>query len=240
MAPYLATATIGNFQLTRGKIAGINSLVAVDPRVAKGSRAALRKQGAMLRLWKRLFGPYPFSDTGVIADYAPKVGYALETQTRPLFDEAVDSITLAHELAHQWFGDSVGLQQWPDMWLNEGFATWAEWRWREEQGGSTTKQTFRLGMSSPPSSRIWAFPSAVIPEPSQLFASPVYVRGGLALEALRQRIGDRDFFAILRAWASTYSHSTANTADFIALADAQSGEDLDSFFQRWLYKPGKP
>jgi aminopeptidase N len=240
MATYLATATIGQFRIDRSKVAGIPSVVAVDPRVAKGSRAALKKQDKMLRLWSKLFGPYPFGQTGVIVDFAPEVGYALETQTRPLFDKAADELTLAHEIAHQWFGDSVSLERWPDMWLNEGFATWAEWRWTEQQGGSTTAEMFRDLQAASSRSSLWDFPPAVIPEPSRLFATPVYARGAMALEALRQRIGDKDFYATLRDWASTNAYSNVNTDDFIATAEASSGEELDGLFQTWLYEPGKP
>jgi aminopeptidase N len=121
MATYLATATIGKFRLERGRAAGIRSLVAVDPRVAKASANTLRKQGQMLSLWNRLFGNYPFDETGAIVDFAPEVGYALETQTRPLFDRAADGATLSHELAHPWVGDSVSIAGWPEMLVNQGF-----------------------------------------------------------------------------------------------------------------------
>jgi aminopeptidase N len=240
MAPYLATSTIGQFRLDRRDIAGIPSVVAVDPRVAEASKTTLRKQGQMLKLWERLFGPYPFSETGVIIDSAPDVGYALETQTRPLFDQAADGVTLAHELAHQWFGDSVSIATWPDMWLNEGFATWAEWRWAENQGRRTTAETFRALKRRPASDPLWAFPPAAIPKPAALFATPVYARGAMALEALRERIGTRAFLGILRAWAADHQFGNADTADFIALADSYSDKPVDGLLQRWLYKPGKP
>ncbi len=96
---------------------------------------SLRRSGAILRLFSRLFGPYPFEQTGAIVDRAAKVGYALETQTRALYPGPPDDFLIAHELAHQWFGDSVTPSVWPDIWLNEGFATWAEWRWEQEVGG---------------------------------------------------------------------------------------------------------
>jgi aminopeptidase N len=240
MAPYLATSTIGQFKLDRRDVAGIPSLVAVDPRVAKGSKQTLAKTGQMLQLWTKLFGPYPFSDTGVIVDSAPSVGYALETQTRPLFDQAADSVTLAHELAHQWFGDSVGIATWPDMWLNEGFATWAEWRWGEEQGGPTTAERFAALKSKPASDFLWSFPPAVIPKAADLFANPVYNRGAMALEALRQKVGTHVFLRILRTWAAEHRYGNATTDDFIALAEAQSAKPVDDLLHRWLFQSGKP
>jgi aminopeptidase N len=240
MATYLATATIGNFRIDQRKVAGLPSVVAVDPRVARASRFALGKHGAILRLWKKLFGPYPFGQTGAIVDHAPDVGYALEVQTRSLFAEAADEATLAHELAHQWFGDSVSLETWPDMWLNEGFATWAEWRWAEARGGPTTKEMFKVLKRAPGSDPLWGFPPAVIPSPAQLFAEPVYQRGAMALEALRQQVGDRVFHATLREWATANAYGNVNTEGFIATAEAVSGEELGELFQRWLFARGKP
>lgn len=241
MATYLATATIGDFRIDRDRVAGYPSVVAVDPRVAADSREALRQHGPILRLWSKLFGPYPFGQTGAIVDHAPDVGYALEVQTRSVFAQPADEITLAHELAHQWFGDSVSLERWPDMWLNEGFATWAEWLWAEKRGGPTTAETFRQLKREPASnSALWGFPPAVIPSPAQLFSAPVYQRGAMALEALRQRIGDRDFYATLRDWASVNAYSNVNTDDFIAAAEAHSGEQLDELFDTWLFTRGKP
>jgi aminopeptidase N len=240
MASYLATATIGNFKLQRSRVAGLESVIAVDRRERRDARRALSKTGHIVRFLRSLFGPYPFGEVGAIVDHAPEVGYALETQTRPIFDQAPDDVTLAHELAHQWFGDSVSLRTWPEMWLNEGFATWAEWRWTEGRGGMTTKQQFDQLMGQPAHSAIWTPPPAAIPEPSVLFADSVYVRGAMALEALRQRIGDAAFLQTMRGWAMGHAYGNATIADFTALAEAQSGQDLDSLFQKWLYDDGKP
>ncbi len=142
MATYLATVTTGRFRVSRSRAAGISSYVAVDPSQSSAASAVLAKIPAILRLWSRKFGAYPFDQTGAIVDYAPSVGYALETQTRPLFDRAPDPITLAHELSHQWFGDDVTPRRWRDIWLNEGFATWSEWYWNQHTGGTTTRRVF--------------------------------------------------------------------------------------------------
>jgi aminopeptidase N len=241
MAPYLATATIGRFQIRRGRTAGIRSVVAVDPREAHASKPALELMPRILRLFKRLYGPYPFRQVGAVVDRAPSVGYSLETQTRPVFDRAPDDVVLAHELSHQWFGDSVSLERWPDMWLNEGFATWSEWRWAQANGGiSTARQFAKFARMPARRAEIWAPPPAAIGAPKRLFAGSVYIRGAMALEALRQRIGNRAFYATLRAWVASHRHSNAGIDQFIALAEAQSGQQLDDLFSSWLYQPGKP
>jgi aminopeptidase N len=173
-------------------------------------------------------------------DRAP-VGFALETQTRPFYDEAPGSVLVAHELAHEWFGNSVSLETWPEMWLNEGFATWAEWRWAEEAGGRTTARRFADLRDEPPGKRrLWSPPPGAIPRPAQLFADSVYVRGAMTLEALRQRVGDRAFYAILREWVARHAYGNATIAEFVALAEALSERQLDRLFERWLYRPGKP
>ena len=241
MSTYLATLAIGQFRIDRGRVAGVRYLNAVDPKLVRKSQPALRHTGRMLRLFKRLFGPYPFSEVGATVDRAGFIGYALETQTRPTYTSAPDEVIVAHELAHQWFGNSVGLKLWSDIWLNEGFATWAEWRWTEERGGQTTSQQFDDYYSQPASARgIWEPPAGDPGGPEDLFADSVYTRGAMTLEALRQRIGTDAFLATLQAWAETYRYSSATTAEFIALAEQRSGQELDAFFQDWLYEPGKP
>jgi aminopeptidase N len=92
----------------------------------------------MVSFLERLYGRYPFETVGAIVDDAPELGYALETQTKPVFDSAPSEATLLHELAHMWFGDAVTLRTWPDIWLHEGFATWSEWAWAQHTGGPTT------------------------------------------------------------------------------------------------------
>jgi aminopeptidase N len=240
MATYLATVTTGQFKLERSTVAGITSVVAVDPRQRHGTARALRRSGQMITLFSSLFGPYPFNDTGAIVDDAGFVGYALETQTRPIYDRTPDEVTVAHEIAHQWFGNSVTLASWPDIWLNEGFATWAEWRWEEERGGPTTAEAFRSLEKTPSGDAVWDPPPAAVPGPAKLFSESVYERGAMALEALRQEVGNEVFYATLREWSSTYAYATASTGDFIALAEARAGRQLDPLFDRYLFEPGKP
>jgi aminopeptidase N len=241
MAPYLATVATGRFRLQRGNHAGIRSLTAVDPRLWPRSRAPLRKSGRILALFESLFGPYPFEVTGAIVDDAPMIGYALETQTRPVYDRRPHPTLIAHELAHQWFGNSVGLTTWPEIWLNEGFATWAQWRWAEHAGGPTTAERLaRLSATPASASGFWNPPPAAISGPGELFDDSVYVRGAMALEVLRQRVGESVFVAILREWTSAHAYANATIAEFIALAEARSRQELAPLFEAWLYQRGKP
>jgi aminopeptidase N len=243
MAPYLATVATGNFRIERSRVRGIPSLVALDPRVAARSRKGLRRTGRIVGLFESLFGPYPFDQIGAIVDRAGFLGYALETQTRPVYDRPPGEALIAHELAHQWFGNSVSLERWDEIWLNEGFASWAEWRWIEESGGPSTARRFRVLYETPASHEdFWNPPPAALAGPEEMFSEPVYVRGAMALEALRQAIGEEDFLETMRRWVRENRYSNATIAEFIALAEAVS-EDTglsETVFQPWLYEPGKP
>ena len=241
MATYLATVNIGRFRLHRSRAAGVPSYVAVDPREAKASKRPLRAIPGILKLFNRLYGPYPFGQVGAIVDHAPKVGYALETQTRPTFDVAPNAVLIAHELSHQYFGDSVSITAWPQIWLNEGFATWSQWRYSQSIGGASPAHRLKRLKRTPTSeTTLWNPPPAVIPKPAQLFALSVYVRGAMALEALRQRVGNGDFYATMRAWVATHRNGNATIDEFIALAESTSGEDLGALFERYLYQQGRP
>jgi aminopeptidase N len=243
MAPYLATVATGRFKLMRSKPSGIRSLVAVDPRLLADSRPGLRKTGRILKLFESLFGPYPFKDVGAIVDDAPFIGYALETQTRPVYDRPPGSGLIAHELAHQWYGNSVTLSTWPEIWLHEGFGTWAEWRWLQEDGGDTTARVLERLYDTPAGENtFWNPPPAALPGPAKLFSEPVYVRGGMALEVLRQRVGNADFLEILRRWAAEHAYGNATIDQFIALSESVAGDPglSESVFQPWLFEPGKP
>jgi aminopeptidase N len=241
MATYLATVATGQFKLRRSNVSGVRSLTAVDPELWKRSKGPLRKSDRILSLLEELFGPYPFKSVGAIVDDAKFIGYALETQTRPVYDRPPNDVLIAHELAHQWVGNSVSLSSWPEIWLNEGFATWAEWRWEQERGGQTTAQVFDDLMRAPADEvQFWNPPPAALPGPERMFSDPVYVRGAMALEALRQQVGQPTFRTILREWATANTYGNVTIAEFIALAEARSGQELGPLFDAWLYRSGKP
>ena len=241
MAAYLATATVGKFKVKRYTTAdGIEVYNAVDPREASAAAPVLKKLPSVLKWESKVFGPYPYRAAGAIVDRAPDVGYALETQTRPVYDSAPDLSTLVHESAHQWFGDSVSLTSWKDIWLNEGFATYAEWLYDEQHGGDSAQKTFDALYARAANDDLWAFPPGDPGSGANIFGTPVYARGAMALHELRNAVGDQVFYGILKSWATGHRDGNGTTAQFVRLAERESGKDLDALFQTWLYTAGKP
>jgi len=241
MSPYLAVLDIGRGTLWRQTFGGRPYWTLIDPRLAADSRLVVASLPEVIRFEGRLFGGYPFEAAGSIVDRAPGLGYALETQSRPIYPYVPDLTTLVHETAHQWFGDSVGLKRWPNIWLNEGFATWTEWYYAERHGRRSAQAIFNRLYQVPASNKeFWNPPSGHPGTPVHMFGPSVYIRGAMALQALRVKIGTNAFLRILNAWATAHRHGTADTGEFTALAEEISGQDLDRLFQRWLYRRGKP
>lgn len=253
MASYLATVDVGQWDMSsRTTASGIRIIDAVDPDVAALANPSLAREEEMLAFLGTQFGRYPFTTAGGIVDDEPGIFFALETQTRPIYSSIffepipgepgnLGDIVVVHELAHQWFGDSVALARWRDVWLNEGFATYAEWLWLEHEGMANAPATMFANtyLALPPESPFWDLPIGS-PGPLHLFDQAVYVRGAMTLQALRVRVGDAKFFEILRTWAATKAGGHGTTAAFVHLAEQISGRELDGFFRNWLYSLDRP
>jgi aminopeptidase N len=236
MAPYLTTVTNGVFEMRVSRWRGKPIYHAVDPQLDQTAWTTLAREPQILDFFSKLYGPYPFTSSGGIVDDG-RVGYALESQTRSNYDRRVSPGTHVHEVAHQWFGNAVTLSVWPDIWLNEGFATWSEWIWDEHTGGPSAAETFDATYASFDE---WDPAPAALPGPEVLFHSPPYDRGAMTLQALREKLGDQTFFKILRSWYRENKYGNVTTADFIRLAERTSRQQLDEFFDVWLYQPVKP
>ncbi|MFI9810347.1 M1 family metallopeptidase [Streptomyces sp. NPDC052301] len=242
MATYLATATVGRFDVRTGRTPGGTPIyVAVDPVLKDSNKVDVYAvTAAATDYWSKVFGPYPFEETGAIVDDMPEAGFSLEVQSKPAYSAVRSESTIVHELAHQWFGDSVSVARWKDIWLNEGFATYAQWLWAEHQGTRSAHDSFLADYTArPATSSFWQIEVAD-PRRDTMFASAVYDRGAMTLQMLRERIGDKDFFRLLPAWTKLHRYGNADTADFIRLAERVSGQQLDDLFDTWLFTTGKP
>jgi aminopeptidase N len=319
MASYLATIDIAHFTTLRSTgPGGLPILSYAPPDLATQTQQTFAALAAMIGYFESILGPYPFESAGEIV-VSPAFRWSLETQTRPLYGSTILTLPagvqqegISHELAHQWFGDSVSLTNWSDIWLNEGFATYLSWLWLEHRGDKhyltglmqsgygyeTNAPDYAALLEHPdmPATQILQIlsrqfqpdghrePGAQIlaamglasagqltarkalgllgvkpgsadaagyledarssapatPPRNDLFASAVYNRGAMTLQALRIRVGDPVFFRILRTYAADHHYANATTADFIAIVEKVTGQNLHAFFHTWLYAPTAP
>ena len=319
MASYLTTIDVARFTtLTGTGPHGLPIRSYAPPDLAAKARHTFTDLPAMIRYFETIVGPYPFDAAGVTV-MSSAFRWSLETQTRPVYGSTILSLDphvaqegIAHELAHQWFGDSLTLTDWRDIWLNEGFATYLSWLWLEHHGDrgfltglirsqygyetnapdyatllqhpdlpatqilailrrqfqpdghpvadtqiltamglrSPTELTARKALGllgvKPGSADADAYlqearsSAPATPPRTDLFTTAVYNRGAMTLQALRLRVGDPTFFAILRAYFTQHRDGNVTTADFTAIAEKTSRKNLDAFFRTWLYQPAAP
>jgi aminopeptidase N len=249
-APYLTSLVVGQYDVTTDTAANGQTVYnaysqLLTPDFREAAQASVERTAEIVEWESTVFGPYPFEAQGGVVPPLGTLTFALENQTRPnyaaaFFRRGSNTSVVVHENAHQWFGDSVSVAEWQHIWLNEGFASYAEWLWSEKNEEGTAQEIFDyLYATSPDDAPIWTTAPAD-PGVAELFGDAVYDRGAMTLHQLRLAVGDEDFFEILQTWAAEHRYGNATTAEFTALAEKISGADLDALFQAWLYTPSKP
>jgi aminopeptidase len=244
MATYLATLQIGRYATVDLGRAPVPQRAAVPARLRGAFDHDFARQGQMLAVFERLFGPYPFGSYSVVVT-DDDLEIPLEAQGLSVFGaNHVDGRRgserlVAHELAHQWFGNSVTARTWQHIWLHEGFACYAEWLWAEESGGGSAEAHARrawTGLKASAQDLVIADPG-----PELMFDDRLYKRGALTLHALRSTLGDEAFFLLLHEWTQSRRHGTATTADLTDLARRYSPDGAtDALLDAWLHQPRLP
>jgi aminopeptidase N len=241
---YLITLQIGAYEMARLARTPVPIQAALPERLRDDFDHDFARQPEMMRLFTQLFGPYPLANGYTLVVTDDDLEIPLEAQGISIFganhcDGTRDSERLiAHELAHQWFGNSVTARQLRDIWLHEGFACYAEWLWSDHSGGPSADELARHHHS-----QLREQPQDLLltdPGPRDMFDDRVYKRGALTLHALRGRLGDEKFFALLKDWTTRYRHGTVVTDDFTGLAANYSDESLRPLWEAWLYSTGVP
>jgi aminopeptidase N len=249
MATYLATVNITDFVVVESQSSsGVPIRNYFPTELAPRLEEVFLVQAAMMDFYESLIAPYPFNVYGAVVARA-SFGFALETQTLSLFPREVARMPLpdaeniiAHEMVHQWFGNSVSVRHWRDIWLNEGFATYFAALWVEHTEGPAAFQRLMqnyYAIASQPGHERRGTPIGD-PGAGQLFNTFVYVRGACVLHALRLLVGDDDFFRAIRDYYQAYAYSNASISDFINSVERTTGRDLRDFFHQWLYETRIP
>ncbi|WP_345152869.1 M1 family metallopeptidase [Arthrobacter ginkgonis] len=259
MATYLATVQIGRYDLHRLVEPAADpsdarhsvplrlpaQFVAVDAGLAPAALAVLARLPEMMRVFIESFGPYPFeSYTVVVADDVLEI--PLEAQTLCILGRNHLSLTweaqrlIAHELSHQWFGNSLTVARWDDIWMHEGFACYAEWVWSEASGGAAAQAHARVAWN-----RLNQLPQDLCvgdPGPEEMFDDRVYKRGALALHALRLALGDQRFFGMLKDWTRRKQQDNVTYRQFVAHVESHAPEGfrIKAFLKPWLFQERLP
>jgi aminopeptidase N len=247
LATYLAFVAIGKYQIEQGVVDGRPYVYAASMQLSAEHRSRvlgqLRKSASTIRVLEQMFGPYPFTEIGgVVPAHRLQFG-GLETQTRPVYNaksilnDDYAPVLITHELAHMWFGDNVTLREWNDIFNNEAYASWAQWGLAERTGGRTANAALNAAYERTKDEAGFWQVTMIDPGADDLF-STVYVRGPMALQALRNVIGDQAFFALARDWSQR--PGSRSLEDWMAAAQSHTTIDLQPFFDAWIFAPVAP
>ncbi len=247
IAPYLMCFTASKFSMASlDYVRAAGDTVPVQYYVWQADSAACRSYlftvRLMVQFFETVFGPYPFDKYGMTAvtpfSYGGMEHQSLTTLNRYL---ETDETVVSHELAHQWWGDLVTCGTWPDIWLNEGFASYAEALWYEHLHGAVGLRNYMTQDLTNFQTGSWQ--KAVYDPQGQglpLFSLSVYSKAAWVLHMLRGVIGDSSFFSSLLAYREKFSSGNATTAEFQAVVDSVAGRDLSWFFDQWIFGAGWP
>jgi aminopeptidase N len=231
MATYLATVVVGEYERVEGvSPGGIPLRHYVFPDQVNAFQAQEATIGTMLDWMGELFGEYPFEVFGFAA--ADGLGASLETQTLVILDRNAGEYTMAHEVAHMWFGNWVSLDSWGDMWRNEGFATYFGTLW-SLRSDPTAFDQYMNDLADSYRDYVPPYPLNQ-PPPRALFGRDSYMRGALLAHELRSLMGDEAFFDGLRLYFARFGGSTATHQQFQGVMEEAAGIDLDNFFEGWF------
>jgi aminopeptidase N len=242
-ASYLVSVQIGRYDEMELAAGPVPQVALLPARLRKNAARDLGRHPAIMTALEGFFGPYPFANYQLVVT-EDELEDPIEAQGMSIFGSnhidgrRTHERLVVHELAHQWFGNSLTIADWRHIWLNEGFATYAEWLWSEVSGGRAAAahaRDWHARMAAKPADLVLSDPG-----PARMFDERVYKRGALVLHALRGRIGDAQFFTLLRDWAARHRHSTVTTVQFVELAKQHAATDLSAFFTAWLHRPALP
>ncbi len=253
MATYLATSTVGDFDLTQTTTpSGLQLYNAIDsaypPATKAEINATLAREEEIIDFYAPGYTQFPFESAGAVVDDVSGIGYILKVQTKihfPTPGSVTPPSILAHETAHQWWGDSVTPAEWSDVWMNEGWATWSQWNWSYSEDGSPTSPAQQFVNNYMPGSK-WETPTAT-PTAAGLFNNfPTYTRPAMMIEAIREILGEAKFTRLTRQWQGAHRYANETKEQFLSLVREISGftgaelAKLNAFFQEWLYGTAEP
>ncbi len=247
MTTYLACITCGPYVEINQSAGDVPIQNFVMPNQYNNALVDLANLPAMIDFYSQIFGPYPFEKYGNAVVSMSTYG-AMEHQTMTTLGNYIITgtgayeLVIAHELAHQWFGDAVSFLTFADVWLSEGFATYSEHLWVDKTQGWQAACNY-VASSYHQYYLNWEGSSPQIiydPAFNSYFAPPSYEKAASVLHMLRLKLGNDQFFQLLQTWFATYKHGNVVTAEFQAMAEDISGQDLGQFFSQWIFSAGIP